>query len=96
MDTSCSSRASTPTLDLFFLRPRALTPLVSTLAEKLSGYRADAVCGPLVDGAFLAQLVAAELDIECYHAGPGVSDTACPRLPVPESVVSVSRLLTTR
>src|SRR5262245_31468373 len=32
-------------LDLLFLRPRALAPLVTALAGRLSGYHVDAVCG---------------------------------------------------
>jgi orotate phosphoribosyltransferase len=49
-------------LDALFLRPARLRPHVSWLAERLAGYRADAVCGPMEGGAFLAQAIAGLLD----------------------------------
>ncbi|HEX8917284.1 MAG TPA: phosphoribosyltransferase family protein, partial [Chloroflexota bacterium] len=33
----------------------------------LSGFSVDAVCGPLVEGAFVALMVASELDVEFYY-----------------------------
>lgn len=54
-------------LELLFLRPLAIQPLARELAQRLSAYPIEAVCGPLVEGAFVAQLVAAELDLAfCY------------------------------
>jgi orotate phosphoribosyltransferase len=54
-------------LDLLFLRPAQLMPFVRYLAGRLSGHHIDAVCGPLTGGAFLAQTIASELDVEfCY------------------------------
>jgi orotate phosphoribosyltransferase len=54
-------------LDRLFLHPAALQPFTSQLADQLVKYRLDAVCGPLVGGAFIAQLIAVELDIEFYY-----------------------------
>lgn len=54
-------------LDLLFLRPRAVQPFVSELAKKLAVFNVQAVCGPLVGGAMVAQMIAAELDIECFY-----------------------------
>ena len=51
-------------LDPLFLRPRRLGQLVGDLASRLSRYGVEGVCGPLVGGAFLAELIAAELDVE--------------------------------
>lgn len=77
-------------LDRLFLAPSALTPSVSRLAGRLSGFAFDAVCGPLSGGAFLAQLIASELDVMfCYterrvHAGVASDNTRHPveyRLP---------------
>jgi orotate phosphoribosyltransferase len=45
-------------LDALLLRPSLLRPHVSWLAERLKGHSADAVCGPLEGGAFLAYAVA--------------------------------------
>ena len=49
-------------LDALFLRPAALRPFARNLAQRLSGHGVEAVVGPLVGGAFVAEMVAAELD----------------------------------
>jgi orotate phosphoribosyltransferase len=38
--------------------------LLSPLAGRLAGHGVEMVCGPLTGGAFVAQLLAAELDVE--------------------------------
>lgn len=45
-------------LDPLFAEPGRINPFVSQLADALRKYDVSAVCGPLVGGAFLAQLVA--------------------------------------
>jgi orotate phosphoribosyltransferase len=45
-------------LDALLLRPSRLRPHVRWLAERLREHSADAVCGPLEGGAFLAYAVA--------------------------------------
>jgi orotate phosphoribosyltransferase len=54
-------------LELLFLRPTRLRRFAAALARRFAGLAVEAVCGPLVGGAFLAQAVAAELDVEFYH-----------------------------
>src|SRR5262249_49631341 len=54
-------------LDSLFLRPARLRRFAGALALRLGDLAIEAVCGPLVGGAFLAQVVAAELDVEFYH-----------------------------
>jgi orotate phosphoribosyltransferase len=54
-------------LDPLFVSPVRLQPFVSELAERLSRHDISAVCGPLVGGAFLAQSLAAVLDLEFYY-----------------------------
>jgi orotate phosphoribosyltransferase len=54
-------------LDPLFVRPGRLQPFVAGLADRLSRYDVAAVCGPLTGGAFLAQSVAAVLDVEFYY-----------------------------
>ena len=49
-------------LDPLFAEPRRIEPFVAALADALRPYGADAVCGPLLGGAFLAQRVAHALD----------------------------------
>jgi orotate phosphoribosyltransferase len=55
-------------LDGLYLRPNRLRPFVRELARRLAGHRVEAVCGPMVGGALLAQMVAQELDAELYVA----------------------------
>ena len=50
--------------------PRAVRPLAAELAQRLSPYRAEIVCGPLVEGAFVGLLVAAEMETEFVYAEP--------------------------
>jgi orotate phosphoribosyltransferase len=51
-----------------YLRPVRLRRFAAELARRLAVRRVEAVCGPLVEGAFLAQMVAQELDVEFYFA----------------------------
>jgi orotate phosphoribosyltransferase len=50
-------------LDGLFLRPAEVRPHASDLSRRLAPYRVDAVCGPLTGGAFLAQMVAEDLEV---------------------------------
>lgn len=51
-------------LDPLFADPSAVDPFVEALSDALRPYALDAVCGPLLGGAFLAQLVARRLKVE--------------------------------
>jgi orotate phosphoribosyltransferase len=54
-------------LDSLFAVPQLIDPLVGQLADLIRRYEVAAVCGPLLGGAFLAQLVAGKLDVEfCF------------------------------
>jgi len=55
-------------LDPLYLRPGRLRRFVAALARRLAAHDVEAICGPMVGGAFLAQMVALELDIEFYFA----------------------------
>lgn len=50
-------------LELLFLRPERVTPLAAELARRITGHGVQAVCGPLVEGAFVALTVATELGV---------------------------------
>lgn len=50
-------------LDSLFAEPRKVESFVSVLAESVARYDIDIVCGPLLGGAFLAQLIASSLGI---------------------------------
>jgi orotate phosphoribosyltransferase len=54
-------------LDSLFADPRKVTPFVGALAAAIRPHKVTAVCGPLLGGAFLAQLVAYALGTEfCF------------------------------
>jgi len=54
-------------LDAVFAVPGLISPFVQQLAESLRSYDVAAVCGRLLGGAFLAQLVAHERDVDfCF------------------------------
>jgi orotate phosphoribosyltransferase len=54
-------------ISLAFLRPSRMRPHARRLAEMLVAHRIEAICGALVEGAFLGQMVAEELDVEfCF------------------------------
>ncbi len=54
-------------LELLCLYPNRIQPFASELARRLGAYQLDAVCGPLVEGAFVAMMVANELDVEFFY-----------------------------
>ena len=74
-------------LDPLFSEPGRIEPFVAVLASSLGAYGVTAVCGPLLGGAFLAQLVAHALAVEfCFTervsaAQPGGLYSARYRLP---------------
>lgn len=49
-------------LDALLLRPAALRPFAHKLARRLGAHGMEAIVGPLVGGAFVAEMVAADLD----------------------------------
>ena len=51
-----------------YIHPNRLRRYAAELAGLLAQHRVEAVCGPLVEGAFLAQIVAEELGAEFYFA----------------------------
>ena len=55
-------------LDSLLLRPAGLLPFARDLARRLSGHGIEAAVGPLVGGAFVAEMVATELDLRFAFA----------------------------
>src|SRR5689334_19481999 len=51
-----------------YRRPRRLRRFAVALARRLAPHGIEAVCGPLIEGALLAQMVAEELDVEFSFA----------------------------
>jgi orotate phosphoribosyltransferase len=61
-------------LDSLFIRPSRIARFAAELARRLAPAEVEAVCGPLVGGALLAQAVAIHLDVEFLYAEPGRPD----------------------
>ena len=55
-------------LEALCLRPREIQPFVVRLAAALRRYRVEVVCGPLVEGAYVALLVSLELGCDFVYA----------------------------
>ena len=55
-------------LDQLVTRPALLRRFATELGSKISRHRIDCVCGPLTGGAFLAQLIAVDLDVDFVFA----------------------------
>src|SRR5687767_9756240 len=53
-------------LDPLFSEPRRIAPFVAALADRIRPHGVSAICGPLLGGAFLAQLVAGELGVDFW------------------------------
>jgi orotate phosphoribosyltransferase len=51
-----------------YVHPNRLRPYTSKLARLLAVHQVEAICGPLVEGALLAQMVAEEMRVEFYFA----------------------------
>ena len=55
-------------LELLCLDPAAVRPFAVDLAARLKPYDVEAVCGPLIEGAFVALMVASELGLTFAYA----------------------------
>src|SRR5580658_11222100 len=55
-------------LETLCLRSREIRALAAQLAAKLQQYKLEVVCGPLVEGAFIALLVSLELGCDFVYA----------------------------
>lgn len=57
-------------LPALFLHPARVTPLAARLAARLRRHDVEVVCGPLIEGAFVALTVASELGVPFTYAEP--------------------------
>jgi orotate phosphoribosyltransferase len=55
-------------LDGLFISPNNLKPRIANLAKLLRPYSPTAICGPLLGGAFVAQSLAAHMDLRFYFS----------------------------
>ena len=78
-------------LEALCLQPRALRPFATQLAAQLEKYKVDAVCGPLVEGAFVALLVSLELGCDFVYAERFRNSTRLSLFPVEYRLPAVLR-----
>ena len=69
-------------LELLFLRPERVQPLAEALADRLRAYQLGAVCGPLVEGAFVGLMVASSLRLPFSYSEPVRDHDAAGLFPV--------------
>ena len=72
-------------LEGLFDQPARVRPFVTHLARALRPHKIAGVCGPLVGGAFLAQMLASALNAEFFFTArvmPGEGDGLYGRMPV--------------
>lgn len=62
-------------LDRLFLNPIRIAPLAHDLASRLGPSAIEAIVGPLVGGALLAQMIAVELGVEFAYTEPRPSSS---------------------
>lgn len=55
-------------LEALFLHPRRLQPLIDEVANRLAALEIEAVCGPLVEGAFAGLMVAGQLSVDFTYS----------------------------
>jgi orotate phosphoribosyltransferase len=73
-------------LDALFVDARRTRGWASALADWAVACRPELVCGPLTGGAFVAQLLAAEIGAGFIFAGRFVSETGPVRYRIPDSL----------
>jgi orotate phosphoribosyltransferase len=57
-------------LELLLLHPDRVQPLAEALADRLRGHQVTAICGPLVEGAFVGLMVASSLRLPFSYSQP--------------------------
>lgn len=81
-------------LDRLFLNPIRIAPLAHDLASRLAPSAIEAIVGPLVGGALLAQMIAVELGVEFAYTEPRPSPSHDALYPVVYRLpVTVARLM---
>src|SRR5215813_4698733 len=57
-------------LELLLLHPERVKPLAEVLADRLRVFQPTAVCGPLIEGAFVGLMVASALRLSFSYSEP--------------------------
>jgi orotate phosphoribosyltransferase len=69
-------------LELLFLHPERVQPLAEALANRLRRFQPAAICGSLVEGAFVGLLVASSLRLPFSYSEPTRNDDGAGLFPV--------------
>lgn len=69
-------------LELLLLQPKRVQPFAGELARRLAEYRIEAICGPLIEGAFVGLMVAQRLDVDFFYTEPFADSAADELFPV--------------
>ena len=69
-------------LERLALHPEELRPLVDALATRLRAHRAELICAPLVEGAFVGLMLAETLGLEFTYSLPTRDPSAAGLFPV--------------
>lgn len=78
-------------LESLFLEPARIEPLAAELSLRLSKHDVEAVCGPLVEGAFLALMVARQLGVPFTYSERFANDTSSDLYPFGYRIPKVLR-----
>jgi orotate phosphoribosyltransferase len=69
-------------LELLCFRPAVVQALADRLSTAVAAHAPEIVCGPLVEGAFVALMVAAQLDVPFTYSAPSTPHEAKGLFPV--------------
>ena len=62
-------------LEMLFVLPKALQPFARMLAARLKPHNVEAICGPMVEGSFIAMMVAEKVGVPFTYAERIADDT---------------------
>jgi orotate phosphoribosyltransferase len=80
-------------MELLMARPAVVRELAKSLAIRVATYAPDVVCGPLVEGAFVALMVAEELGLPLSYSVPSREQGPVGLFPVRYDIPSAQRSL---
>ena len=69
-------------LERLFLHPERVRPLAEELAGRLRDHQIEAICGPLIEGAFVGLMVASALRLPFSYSEPVRDDRATGLFPI--------------
>lgn len=80
-------------LEMLFVLPKALRPFAKQLAARVHSYKPEAICGPMVEGSFVAMMVAERLGAPFTYAERIADDTLSGLYPVRYKLPGAQRQL---